>query len=180
MLKNVGTGTVLLVGVLGLAAGWLGGSASTANRAQADAAPRVRTGPRPLGAPATVAPFTRQLRERLDAQPARVPASDRNPFVFQARRAPMTPRPAAEPTEALPPTEAVPFTAPAPQIKLSGIAASKEGDATVLTAIVNDNGTLAFAKTGDKLPGGATVIKVEETHVVIMDVAGITQTLRLP
>jgi len=51
---------------------------------------------------------------------------------------------------------------------------------TVLTAIISDNGALAFVKTGDKLPSGATVIKIEETGVVLMDPAGITQTIRLP
>ena len=76
--------------------------------------------------------------------------------------------------------EPVPFTPPAPQLKLSGIAANLEAGATVLTAIINDNGARVFVKAGDKLPSGATVIKVEEAGVVIMDAAGITQTLRLP
>jgi hypothetical protein len=180
MLKNLGPGTVLLIGALSLAAGWLGGSASSANKAQADAAARARSGPRPIGSPADAAPFTRQLRERMEAQPARVPETGRNPFVFETRRAPVARRAEAEAVAVPPPPEPVPYTPPAPVIKLSGIAASQEGGATVLTAIISDNGALAFVKTGDKLPSGATVIKVEETGVVLMDAAGITQTLKLP
>jgi type II secretory pathway component PulC len=105
----------------------------------------------------------------------------RNPFVFGARRAPSVARDREEPVAPEPPSPPpVPFTPPAPQIKLSGIAASKEGDVTVLTAIITDNGALAFVKVGDKLPSGATVIKIEDTGVILMDPAGITQTIRLP
>jgi len=180
MLKNLTSGTVLLVGALSLTAGWLAGSASSQQEPDA-AAGRSRSGPRPLGSPAPVAPHTRQLRERLETQPARVQGGGRNPFVFEARRAPAATQRSDEPMAA-PPVAAVPlpYVPPAPQIKLSGIAASQEGDASVLTAIVNDNGALAFVKTGDKLPSGATVITVEETGIVIMDAAGITQTIKLP
>lgn len=181
MLKNLAPGTVLLIGALSLTAGWLAGSSSSSDQQQGSATARPRTGPRPIGSPADAAPFTRQLRQRLDTQPARVPSTGRNPFVFGVRRAPSVARYSDEPVAApAPPPVAVPFTPPAPQIKLSGIAASQEGGATVLTAIISDNGALAFVKTGDKLPNGATVIKIEETGVVIMDAAGITQTIRLP
>jgi hypothetical protein len=178
MLKNLAPGTVLLIGALSLSVGWVTGRSSSQN--QGSAAARQPSGPYPIGSPPNAAPFTRQLRERLDTQPARVPAGGRNPFVFSA------PRPAAvrrmeEPVAMAPaPPPPVPYTPPAPQIKLSGIAASQEGGVAVLTAIISDNGTLAFVKTGDKLPSGATVIKVDETGVVLMDAAGITQTIRLP
>lgn len=181
MLKNLAPGTVLLIGALSLSAGWLAGR--TTSPQNQGSGSRPPSGPHPLGVPPNAAPFTRQLREKLDAQPPRVPSGGRNPFVFSARRAPAMRSldRAAAPAPAPPPP--MPFTAPLPpinQIKLSGIAASQEDGVSVLTAIVSDNGTLAFVKTGDKLPGGATVIKVEETGVVIMDAAGITQTLRLP
>lgn len=179
MLKNLGPGTVLLIGALSLTTGWLAGSASTANQADAASAARARSGPRPLGSPADAAPLTRHLRERLDAQPVRFPSTGRNPFVFEARR-PRVAQRSAEDAVAAPPPAPVPYTPPAPVIKLSGIAASLEDGTTVLTAIISDNGALQFVKTGDKLPSGATVIKVEETGVVLMDAAGITQTLRLP
>jgi len=181
MLKNLAPGTVLLIGVLSLTAGWLAGTSSSSNQQPGSASARPRTGPRPLGSQADAAPFTRQLRERLDPRPARVPATGRNPFVFGARRAPSVARFSDElVAPPAPPPAALPFTPPVPQIKLSGIAASQEGGVTVLTAIISDNGALAFVKTGDKLPGGATVIKVEETGVILMDPAGITQTIRLP
>lgn len=179
MSKNLTPGTVLLVGALSLTAGWLAGTSSSRQEPDA-AASRAPSGPRPLGSPANVAPHTRKLRERLDTQPARVQGGGRNPFVFGSRRAPVAPQRSDEPAAALPAAVAEPYTPPAPQIKLSGIAASQEGDASVLTAIVSDNGALAFVKTGDKLPSGATVIKVEETGIVLMDAAGITQTIRLP
>ena len=183
MLKNLTPGTVLLIGVLGLAAGWMAGTSTASNQQQGGAAARPRSGPRPLGSPENVAPLTRELRERLDSQPTRVTEGGRNPFVFGSRRAPSAPRLNNEGMAAPAPApafEPVPYTPPAPQIKLSGIAASHEAGATVLTAIVNDNGALAFVKIGDKLPSGATVIKIDETSVVVMDAAGITQTIRLP
>jgi len=183
MLKNLTSGTVLLVGALSLTAGWLAGTASSPQQGPDAVAGRARSGPRPIGSPAGVAPQTRKLRERLETQPARVQGGGRNPFVFGARRAPVAAEPGYEPGPA-PPAVAVPlpepYTPPAPQIRLSGIAASQEGGVTVLTAIVSDNGALVFVKTGDKLPSGATVIKVEETGVVLMDVAGVTQSIRLP
>ena len=77
-------------------------------------------------------------------------------------------------------TDPVPFTPPVPQFKLSGIAASVEAGATVLTAIINDNGALAFVKSGDKLSNGLSVVRVDDTGIVIVDAAGVTQTLRLP
>lgn len=181
MLKNLAPGTVLLIGALSLTAGWLAGTSSSSNQQQGAASARPSTAPRPLGSPADAAPFTRQLRERLDAQPARVPSTGRNPFVFGARRAASAARYGDEPVAPpVPPPAAVPFTPAAPQVKLSGIAASQEGGVTVLTAIISDNSVLAFVKTGDKLPSGATVVKVEETGVILMDPAGITQTIRLP
>jgi hypothetical protein len=181
MLKNLAPRTVLLIGALSLSVGWLAGS-TTSSQNQGSGAARQPSRPYPIGTPPNAAPFTRRLRERLDTQPARVPSGGRNPFVFSARRAPAL-RSMAEPV-AMAPAPAPPapeaYTPPAPQIKLSGIAASQEGGVAVLTAIINDGGTLAFVKTGDKLPSGATVIKVDETGVVIMDAAGITQTLKLP
>ena len=77
-------------------------------------------------------------------------------------------------------TDPVPFTPPVPQFKLSGIAASVEAGATVLTAIINDSGALAFVKAGDKLSNGFSVVSVADSGIVIVDAAGVTQTLRLP
>jgi len=178
-LKTWTPGTVLIVGALSLSAGWLAGRSATPSQAPQDApAARQRSGSRPAGTAEDVAPFTGQLRKRLDAQPS-TPATGRNPFVFGSRRSGSVTRDRVE-AEAEAAPAPMPFTPPAPQLKLSGIAANLEAGATVLTAIINDNGALVFVKAGDKLPSGATVIKVEEAGVVIMDAAGITQTLRLP
>ncbi len=181
-LKTLTPGTVLLIGALSLSAGWLAGRSATPNQAPQDApAARQRAGSRPAGTAEDVAPFTGQLRKRLDAQPPRTPATGRNPFAFGSRRSAGATRDRVEDEAApAPMPEPVPFTPPAPQIKLSGIAANQVAGATVLTAIINDNGALVFVKAGDKLPSGATVIEVEETGVVLMDPAGITQTIRLP
>lgn len=181
-LKAVTPGTVLLVGALSLSAGWLAGRSSTTNLSTQDApTARQRAGARPAGAADDVAPFTGQLRKRLEAQPVNPPTTGRNPFLFGPRRAPAVARNREEPESApAPPLEPVVFTPPAPSVKLSGIASNEEGGVAVLTAIINDNGALAFAKVGDKLPGGATVVSITESAVVLMDVAGVSTTLRLP
>ncbi len=181
-LRTLTPGTALLIGALSLSVGWLAGRSSTVSQTPQDApTARQRAGARPAGPADDVAPFTGQLRQRLESQPAHPPATGRNPFVYSARRAPGVARNREEP-EAAPdaPPETVVFTPPAPQFKLSGIASSEEGGAAVLTAIINDHGALAFAKIGDKLSNGATVVSISESAVVIMDVAGISQTLRLP
>ncbi len=56
---------------------------------------------------------------------------------------------------------------------------NRQDDVEVFTAIVNDNGSLVFVKAGDALSNGYTVVRVEETTVVIADAAGVEQTLRL-
>lgn len=180
MLKNLTPATVLLIGTLSLSVGWLAGkSTNTDHSPQGAPASPARSGTRPLVGADDVAPFTGQLRKRIGEQPSRAPATGRNPFVF-GRRPSAGAALREDATTAALPVEPVPFAPPPPRIKLSGIASNREGDATVLTAIVNDNGALAFVKAGDKLPSGATVITVDETGVVIRDAAGITQTLRLP
>jgi hypothetical protein len=181
-LKTLTPGTVLLIGALSLSVGWMAGRSSTASQSPQDApTARQRAGARPAGAADDVAPFTGQLRKRLETQPAHPPAIGRNPFVFGSRRAPSGASIRQEAVAApAPPPEPVAFTPPAPQFKLSGIASSQEGGALVLTAIINDYGALVFAVTGEKLSNGATVVSISETAVVIMDAAGVSQTLRLP
>ena len=66
----------------------------------------------------------------------------------------------------------MPLTPPLPVFKLSGIASNAEGGATVLTAILNDNGAMVFAKAGDKLSNGYSVVRVEETSVTLVDAGG--------
>ena len=64
--------------------------------------------------------------------------------------------------------------------KLSGVASNTENGATVLTAIVIDNGSMVFVKTGDKLSNGYSVVRVDELSMTLVDAAGVTQTIRLP
>ena len=181
MLKNLSPGAVLLIGALSLVVGWLAGSsASSSQLAPGAATARPRTGPRPLGSAASPAPLTRKLQERLETQPTRTPSVGRNPFVFGSRQVPSVGRQAAEPMAVPVAAAPVPFTPPLPVFKLSGIASNQQEGATEWTAILVDNGSMTFVKAGDRLSNGFSIVRVDETSVVIVDAAGLTQTLRLP
>jgi len=181
MLGKMTSGTVLTIAALSLSVGWMAGR-STAPSQSAGNSPSARERvARPAADAGDVAPFTGQLRKRLEAQPPRTPATGRNPFVFGSSRPVAVSRYREEPMAApAPPPEAVIETPPVPLFKLSGIAASDDAGAMVLTAIINDHGAMVFAKAGDQLSAGATVVSVSETAVVIIDSAGITQTIRFP
>jgi hypothetical protein len=159
-----------------MAAGWLG---ATITQTPVEQSSRPAAGPRPLGSPAPI-PRAENLRERLSEPP--LPSRGRNPFVYGARAPRSTtpfrdrPEPPVE-TRAMPVVEAVPVL---PVFKLSGIASNAEGGATVLTAILSDNGAMVFAKAGDKLSNGYSVVRVDETSVTLVDATGVTQTIRLP
>ena len=171
--------TVVLIGTISLFAGWMAGTTSAPATQEAPA--QRRTGPRPLGSSEpSVAPYTAQLRRKLEEQP-RSPVPGRNPFVFGSRGALSAPpmRGAARQDSELEPPPA-PAPPPLPAFKLSGIAASEKDGAIVFTAIVIDNGSMIFAKAGDTLSGGRSVIRVEERSMVIADVGGVEQVLRLP
>lgn len=146
-------------------------------------APEVRE-PRVSGAPPTVtntvipAHFTEKLRDRLNDSV--VPNRGRNPFRYGARHAPTPRDDAAAPAESGSAPPPAPEQPPLPVFKLSGIAASQQDSVSVLTAIVIDNGAMVFAKTGDKLSNGYSVLRVDETSITLVDAAGVTQTLRLP
>jgi len=159
-----------------LAAGWFG---ATVTQNAAPQQTRVSSGVRPVGSPVTV-PHAAKLRERLTEPP--MPARGRNPFVFGSRvpsRASSFRDRSTEPDLAPPPAP-VPLPPPLPVIRLSGIASDTTDGVTVFTAILNDNGALVFAKAGDKLSNGHSVVRVEELSVTIIDSAGVTQTIRLP
>jgi hypothetical protein len=159
-----------------LAIGWMG---SSLTQAPPSAQATGDSGLRPLGGQPSVAPRTEQLRQRLSEPPT--PSRGRNPFVFSSR----APRPTAfrdrEP-EAAPPAVAAPvvMAAPLPVFRLSGVASTVQDGVAVLTAIMSDNGAMVFAKAGDKLSRGYTVVRVEEMSVTLSDADGVTQTIRLP
>jgi hypothetical protein len=180
MMSMIRPRTVILIGAVSLALGWMVGNTSSP-ATQEPTAQRRTSGPRPLGASATtVAPYTAQLRRKLEEQP-RSPLPGRNPFVFGSRRA-YSPPPISRDgrTEAERESLPAPAPPPLPAFRLSGIAASEKDGAVMLTAIVIDNGSMVFAKAGDKLSGGHSVLRVEEKAVVIVDAAGVEQVLRLP
>ena len=161
--------------VTAVATGWL----ITSSVKPDDSAPREQTsGARPTGA-ASMPParFTEKLHERMRG--TATPDRGRNPFMYGTRRsAPRDPglvdtAPAAMPAPIV-------VAPPLPVFKLSGIAASEKDGVTVLTAIVIDNGVMVFAKAGDKLSNGYSVVSVEEGSITLVDADGVTQTLRLP
>lgn len=172
--------TPRLVGLMvaaALAVGWMG---SSMTQSSAPAQNASEGSLRPLGGQPMVAAPTEALRKRLSDPPT--PSRGRNPFVFSTR----APRPGAvrvrEPESAPAPaaTTAIPEAAPLPVFRLSGVASTIQDGVAVLTAILNDNGAMVFAKAGDKLSRGYTVVRVEEMSVTLSDADGVTQTIRLP
>jgi hypothetical protein len=183
MLRTMQTRTVVLIGSLSLAAGWLVGTSSVSQEPQAPAggSAAARGGPRPLGSENydPPAPHTQQLKLRMKDVP-RSPTPGRNPFAFSARPMPMaaprtnlsTDAPAAIDT---PP----PPVMPRPRFELSGIASSERDGKATLTAILMDNGSLIFATVGDKLAGGYEVVRISDTTIVISNPLGAEQTVTL-
>ena len=168
--------SVGLIAVAALAVGW---QAASLTRSPAPAQQsRPTGGARALGT-ATV-PRAEKLRERLSEPP--LPSRGRNPFVYGSRAPVRTPsvrdRGSDREPEALPPMAAPQPVGPV--FKLSGIASSVEDGAATLTAIIIDNGRMVFAKAGDKLSNGYSVVRVEELSVTLVDATGVTQTIRLP
>ena len=158
-----------------LATGWMDASLTQDNAPAQSSRP---AGPRPLGTAAAM-PRAEHLRQRLSEPP--LPSRGRNPFVYGAR-APV--RSAGRDQQYAPadtqPVAAAVYVPPMPVFKLSGIASNAEGGETVLTAILNDNGAMVFAKAGDKLSNGYSVVRIDEESVTLVDGAGITQTIKLP
>lgn len=177
--------TAALVGALALGVGWAVGTRMPVDRADGTAG-RGSTGPRPLGVvpAATAQPFTEQLRHRLEHQPA-APRPSRNPFVFGSRPGvPGGSRP-APPSAPEPGREARPAAGaeepplPAPQFRLTGMAATDSVDGTEFTAILHDGRSLVFVKRGDTLAGGFEVVDVQESSVTLRDGTGAERILRL-
>lgn len=160
-----------------LAIGWLG---ATVTQPAAPQQTRVPSSNRSAVSGQTTVPRAERLRERMIQPPS--PGRGRNPFVFSARpAAPATRDHQQHGDESVAaPAPAIPEAPPVPVFRLSGIASDTKNGVTVLTAIINDNGTMVFAKTGDKLSNGYSVVKVDELSVTLVDATGVTQTIRLP
>ena len=171
--------TPRLVGlmVLGsLAVGWMGSSLTQPPPADQSAAAGSL---RPLGGQPIVAPRTEALRQHLSGPP--MPSRGRNPFVYAPRASRSgTYRESTRAAESAPAVDPLMERAALPVFRLSGVASTVEDGVTILTAILNDNGAMVFAKSGDKLSRGYTVVRVEEMSVTLSDAEGVTQTIRLP
>ena len=174
--------TVALVGALGLTLGW--GLSSYVQPGQEEG-PRggASTGPRPLGTgpPANVATLTEQLRLKLEQKP-RAPRPDRNPFAFGSRRG----SPAVTRRVDTPETPAESVAEPAPEpvrpgaaFRLSGMASTDGPSGPTWTAMVHDGRGLHYVQQGDTLPGGFTVVEIQESSITIRDTSGGERTLRL-
>jgi hypothetical protein len=169
-------GVVIAAALVGT---WFGSTVS--ENVAREQAGRVPAGVRAVGTstPLIVAPAER-LRERVPQAP--LPQRGRNPFVYgprvPARTSSLGDR-SSEPAVAA----AAPLTVEAPAVplfRLSGIASDAKDGEPVFTAILIDHGAMVFAKAGDKLSNGYSVVRVEEMSVTLADASGITQTIRLP
>ncbi len=158
------------------ATGWLV-IGSTIRDNPDDRPPRADT-PAPAAAAQPSFTYSNELRERLNRRVA--PEPGRNPFQYGSRRSPAAALELRREAAAEPAVAAMPAEPPAPHVKLSGIAMSEQDGAKVYTAIVIENGVMVLGKAGDKLPSGGVIVRVDEMSVIVADVAGITQTLRLP
>jgi hypothetical protein len=159
-----------------LLAGWMGASL-TQPAAPAQSGPATST-LRPIGTAPSIIQQAERLRQHMAAPPQ--PARGRNPFVYGPPPSRRTFSDHQAQVVEAPPMPVAPPPPPLPVFKLSGIASNVEGGVPVLTAIISDNGNMVFAKAGDKLSRGYSVVSVEETSVTLVDALGVTQTIRLP
>ncbi len=169
--------SVGLMLVATLAAGWFE-TVSTPNSQAPQQSSRAAARHQDLRSAVTTVPSTERLRSRRTETPA--PARGRNPFIYGSR---LSPQPTGVSSRRDEVAAVAPAEVPADPVtlfKLSGIAANVENGATVLTAIVIDNGTMVFAKTGDTLSNGHSVLRVEEGSITLVNATGVTQTIRLP
>jgi hypothetical protein len=174
--------TLALVGALGLAIGWMMGGRLQPSQPEDAVEGRRSSGARPLetAPPPDAAPFTEQLRLKLEQKP-RAPRPDRNPFTFAARR-PVTPARSA--TAASAPAEAAAEPAPDPpkpgeEFRLAGMASTEGAHGPVWTAMVHDGRGLLYVQKGDTLPGGFEAVDLQESSITLRDSAGGERTLRL-
>ena len=175
---TVSSRTVVMVASLALLAGWFGASV-TQNVSRGQTAP-VRRTIRPIGTSAATPPTAEKLRERKSDAP--LPERGRNPFVYGSRTSrpgPVKYRDSSETPVVTQPADTV-VAPPAPIFRLAGIATDVKDGVTVLTAILNDNGSIVFVKGGEKLSNGYSVVRVEEQSVTLIDSQGVTQTIKLP
>jgi len=168
--------SVGLIAIGALAFGWYGSSVTQDNASLQQS--RTLSGGHPIGVTTPIQPRAERIRERVTQAP--LPERGRNPFVFGARvsRPSVANRSSERESAVVAPPP--PIEPPPPVIRLSGIAADLKDGTMIYTAILSDHGSLVFAKAGDKLSSGYSVVRVEEMSVTLVDASGVTQTIRLP
>jgi hypothetical protein len=82
------------------------------------------------------------------------------------------------------PVDIVPEAPPEPvepgaAFRLAGMASTDGPNGPAWTAMVHDGRGLLYVQRGDALPGGFTVVDIQESSVTIRDTSGGERTLRL-
>ena len=149
----------------------------------------TQSGPLPLGKGGAARAAGQSSRASVAALPERLhnyapvaplPSRGRNPFVYGVRPAPAPVRAQMEGAPAPAPAPVMVAEPPPMAFRLTGVASAFEDGMPSLTALLTVNGAMTFVKAGHQLPGGYTVLRVDETSVVLADAAGVTQTVKLP
>lgn len=147
---------------------------SAASVGASSAAPRDRAGAASSGR-TVEAPFDLDdVRARLRARRTEAPrprSPERNAFEF-APEAPVRLAGGAARGAAPAPAQVMPPTVPPPpQLTLSGVAETRQGDQVVRTAIISGMGQLFFAKPGDRLANTYVVSIIGPDIVELREVA---------
>ncbi len=179
--------TVAVVGVLSLSVGWLlGGQYPVVGRPAFTAPGPASSAPRPLGVAPSVNLAPAAAQARAPRSQAGAPRPMRNPFAFArpsvtaGRAAAAAAVPEPEPDVASADPAEVVSGDQGPLLRLAGMAQTETPNGPELTAMVHDGQGLQYVRLGDALPGGYTVVDVQETAVTIRDGSGGERTLRLP
>jgi hypothetical protein len=75
--------------------------------------------------------------------------------------------------------EAPPAVALGPAFELAGVATSQTDGEPARTAVVSVRGDVLLVRPGDSLPGGYTVVRVEESALIVTDPSGREVVLHL-
>ena len=175
---------VLVVG-LNLVAVWIAAAAGSAVQPAPTAVP---AGAREAQSVARAHDAILDAQDRLAARDSRPPASlagTRNPFRFGTR--PLAADASRPPARAASPPGPVPgmvssavAATPVPDLRLVGMAESRDGEGVHRTAIISAGGDLVFATVGLELGGRYRVRAVGESSVELDDLlGGPPLTLRL-
>ncbi len=159
--------------------GWLAGSILNPPVAVTQTAP-----PRPAATPVVRVALPHLAWPAVTPAIAR-PAPSRNPFTFRSETRlggdarslrGVAPDPEVAETAAPEPDTRTAAADVSIRWRLSGVAASDDGD---VVAVIAGGGDVYLMRAGDVLPSGDSVVEVGLDHVVVRTAAGLV-TLRLP